>query len=84
MGFSIKKLYDFKGILQDVIKKNEPSLLARYLIELAQSFSNFYNDNKIICDDEDIKNARVYLTYGTGIVLKAGAKLLGIEMPDKM
>ena len=80
----IKKLYDFKGILQDVIKKNEPSLLARYLIELAQSFSNFYNDNKIICEEKELQEARVFLTYATGIVLKTGAKLLGIEMPDKM
>ena len=34
--------------------------------------------------DEKIKNARVYLTYATGTVLKIGMKLLGIEMPDRM
>ena len=80
----IKNLYEFNQTLQSVVEKNEPSILARYLIELAQSFSNFYNENKIICDDKELQEARVFLTYSTGIVLKTGAKLLGIEMPDKM
>ena len=43
----------------------------------------FY-ENKIICEDKDLQNARVYLTYCTNIMLKAGASLLGIQMPDKM
>ena len=38
----------------------------------------------IICDDENLQNARVYLTFATGKVLKDGAKLLGIQMPEKM
>lgn len=67
-----------------VVDKNEPSLLARYLIELAQSYSNFYNENKIIDDNKDIQNARVYLSYAVGNVLKTGAGLLGIQMPNKM
>ena len=67
-----------------IVEKNEPSLLARYLIELSQNYSNFYNDNKIIDDDKDIQNARVYLSKCVGTVLKTGAKLLGIQMPDRM
>lgn len=80
----IQTLYNFENILMSVVEKNEPSLLARYLIELAQSYSNFYNENKIIDDNKDIQNARVYLSYAVGNVLKTGASLLGIQMPDKM
>lgn len=80
----IRLLYEFEGILNDVVKKNEPSYLAKYLISLSQSYSNFYNNNKIIVDDKDVQNARVYLTQMVGEVLKTGAKLLGIEMPNKM
>ena len=54
------------------------------VIDLAKAFSNFYNDNKILVEDKDVQNARVYLTYAVGKVLKIGANLLGIEMPDKM
>ncbi len=80
----IKNLYKFEDILQVVIEKNEPSILARYLIDLAGSYSNFYNENKIIDEDRDVQNARVYLSYAVGTVLKTGASLLGLEMPNRM
>lgn len=81
----LSNLYNFENILMLVTKKNEPSLLARYLIELSQSFSNFYNENKIIDDsDKELQNARVFLTKAVGTVLKTGASLLGIQMPNKM
>ena len=80
----LKLIYNFEDILKQVTEKNEPSILARFLIELAKSYSSFYNENKIILDDKDVQNARIYLTYAVGKVLKQGASLLGIEMPEKM
>ena len=80
----IKLIYSFEDILVQVTEKDEPSILARYLIDLAKAFSSFYNENKIITEDIDTQNARIYLTYSVGKVLKIGSKLLGIEMPDKM
>ena len=80
----IKLLYSFEEVLEQVLEKSEPSILARFLIDLSKAYSSFYNENKIICDDKNIKNARLYLTMAVGKVLKQGAKLLGIEMPDKM
>ena len=80
----INIIYNFEDILKQVIEKSEPSILSRYLIDLAKAYSAFYNENKIICDDKSYQDARVYLTYAVGKVLKQGAKLLGIEMPDKM
>ena len=80
----INIIYNFEDILNQVVEKNEPSILSRYLIDLAKAFSSFYNDNKIINENQELQNARVYLTYMVGKVLKQGAKLLGIEMPNKM
>lgn len=80
----LKLIYNFEDVLIQVTEKNEPSILSRYLIDLAKAYSSFYNENKIIVDDKDIQNARVYLTYATGKVLKQGAELLGMQMPDKM
>ena len=80
----LKLIYNFEDILIQVTDKNEPSILARYLIELAKAYSSFYNENKIIVDDKDVQDARVYLTYAVSQVLKQGANLLGIEMPEKM
>ena len=79
----LKLIYNFEDILKQVTDKNEPSILSRYLIDVAKAYSTFYN-NKVIVDDEKVKNARVFLTYATGKILKIGANLLGIEMPEKM
>ena len=73
-----------KNLSSLAIEKNETSILARYLIDLSKAYSNFYNENKIICDDKNTQNARVFLTYAVGKTLKSGAKLLGMEMPEKM
>ena len=80
----LKSLYAFKETLEMTVEKNEPAILARYLIEVSQNYSNFYNDNKVLVEDEKVKNSRAYLTYAVGTVLKTGASLLGIQMPDKM
>ena len=80
----IKLLYDFHNILVQVTEKNEPSILSRYLIELAKAYSVFYNENRIMVEDVNIKNSRIYLTFAVGKVLKIGANLLGMDMPEKM
>ena len=80
----IKELYNFENIVKQAAEKNEAYIVSRYLITIAQLFSAFYSENKIICNDEAMQNARVYLTYCTNLILKTGAKLLGIQMPEKM
>ena len=80
----LKLIYSFEDILIQVTEKNEPSILSRYLIDLSKAYSSFYNENKIIDEDKDVQIARVYLTYATGKVLKQGAELLGMQMPEKM
>lgn len=80
----IKLIYSFQDTVIEATNKNEPSILARYLIDLAKAYSSFYNEYKIMSDIETEKNARLYLTYMVGLVLKIGMNLLGIEMPDKM
>ncbi len=80
----IKIIYNFQDILMQAAEKYEPYILARYLISLAQSFSSFYNENKIITEEKEVQNARLYLTYSVSIILKIGSELLGIQMPDRM
>lgn len=80
----LKLVYSYEEIIRNAAAKNEPSIISRYLIDLAKAFSSFYNENKIMVEDKDIQNARVYLTYITNRILKVGAGILGIQMPDKM
>ena len=80
----IRVLANFEEVLRSALEKNEPSFISRYLLDVAKAFSVFYNNNKIICDDEKMQNARVCLTYVTNKVLNRGLNLLGIQVPDKM
>ena len=81
---TLKLIYQFNDVIKSAAEKNEPSILARYLIDLSQSFSTYYNEHRIITEDKDVQNARLFLTYSVDTVLKTGAELLGMEMPERM
>ena len=80
----IKNLKEFPNVVVSSANKNEPSLISRHLIEIAKSFSRFYNEHQIICDDKDTQNARLALTKAVGIAIKNGLNILGIETPEQM
>ena len=80
----INAIATFEQTLELVAKKEEPSILARYLISLAQSFSTFYNNNHILGEEKSVQDARLYLANMVGNVLETGLNLLGIQVPDKM
>ena len=80
----VKQIYNFNNVLRDVVEKNEPYILSRYLIKLAQTYSDYYNTYKILSDDIDERNSRVYLVDIVANILKTGCSLLGIEMPEKI
>lgn len=73
---TVKILAIYPEIIKNAADKNEPSILSRYLINVAQSFSRFYNEHQIICDDIETKESRLILTKAAGIVIKNGLKLL--------
>ncbi len=80
----IKAIGSFDDVLISAVQKNEPSLLSRYLIDLAQSFSRFYNEHHILTEDKAVQDARLLLTDAVGIVIKEGLALLGIKCPSQM
>ena len=80
----IKLISVFQETIIYAMEKNEPSIIARYLLSLAKAYSVFYNQNKVVCDDLQTQNARIYLTYMTKVTLNNGLKLLGIDVPNKM
>ena len=80
----IKLISVFQETIISAMEKNEPSIIARYLLSLAKAYSVFYNQNKVVCDDLQTQNARIYLTYMTKVTLNNGLKLLGIDVPNKM
>lgn len=80
----VKKIDKFSEIIKKAALDTEPSILTRYLIEVATLFSRFYNNNQVIVQDKKLQEARCLLVYATGIVVKKGLSILGIECPNKM
>ena len=80
----VKEISNYEQTVIEAMSKNEPSIISRYLIDVAKLYASFYNQNKIICDDKNVQDARIYLTYMTKTTLTNGLALLGIEVPDQM
>ena len=80
----VKALDRFSSMLKKAAEEYEPSIVARYLIEIATLFSKFYAECPVIVEDTVLKEARCALVYATSLVIKKGLHILGIECPDKM
>ena len=79
----IKLLQDFPSIIQRAADKYDPSVVAKYAINLAQSFNKYYAHTRIL-DENPERDSRLALAYATGIVLKEALRLLGVDAPEKM
>ena len=64
--------------------QREPHALANYLRELATDYHAFYNQHKIIVDDEPLRQARLALCGAARVVLADGLKMLGVSAPQEM
>lgn len=80
----ISNIYYYKEKLIDATEKNEPYIITRHLIDLAQVFNKFYQSNQILTEDKTLKNSRLALVFVTKKILENGLKLLGIKAPNKM
>lgn len=81
----IKVLSDFNNNIKSSISYLEPSIITRYVIDIAKAFNKFYNSNNILnLEDENLKISRLILVYATTIVIKNALYLIGIETVDEM
>lgn len=62
----------------------DPSKIARFLFELAQSFNGFYQECPIIKSEGEVKNFRLSLITAVEKVMSKGLDLLGIKPVEKM
>ena len=80
----LKEISDFPHIVKEAAERYEPSVVARYAVDLAQAFNRFYTENRIMVDDENVRNARLTITAITRRILKDSLDLLGIGVVEKM
>ncbi len=80
----IKKIDGFSNAVLSAAERNEPYIITRFIVGLAQEFNRFYHECPILVDDNETKNARLLLTQSVNTVLKTGLNLLGMNAPVKM
>ena len=80
----VKAISAFPQAVKDAAEKYEPSIVARFAVDLAQKFNKFYFDCKILTAEGDKKNFRLALTAAALTALKNALALLGIGVPEKM
>ncbi|HFH9838150.1 TPA: arginine--tRNA ligase [Streptococcus suis] len=79
----IKHIQNFSAVVERAGDKFDPSLIAKYAINLAQAFNKYYAHTRIL-DESPERDSRLALAYATGVVLKEALRLLGVKAPEKM
>ena len=80
----IKEISAFKSTVERAANELAPSVIAKYLLTLAQSFNKFYSLEKINVDDEKVRNTNFAISKCVRIVLDEGLRLLGIHSLEEM
>ena len=80
----LRRLSEYPEVLANAAHDLAPHAVAFYLRELAGDFHTFYNADRVLVDDEQLKLARLALLAATRQVLENGLKILGVSAPQKM
>ncbi|TCS43200.1 arginine--tRNA ligase [Reinekea marinisedimentorum] len=80
----ITQLRRFPDVVVSAADSLEPSMVATYLKDLAGLFHSYYNSNKMLVEEDDIRNARLALSKAVAQVIASGLHLLGVSAPESM
>jgi arginyl-tRNA synthetase len=80
----MQRLSEFPEVIETAAVDLAPHSIANYLKDLASDLHSFYNEHKILVEDETTKLARLALISATQQVLRNGLELLGVSAPNKM
>lgn len=80
----LKKMADLPGEIATAARLMEPHRLARYVLDLAALFHSFYNSQRVLVDEENIRKVRLALVRSTKQVLANVLGILGVSAPERM
>jgi arginyl-tRNA synthetase len=79
----VRQLANFPAMIKRAVEEYEPSVIAKYAIQLSKSFNKYYAHTKVLTDDAE-KNSRLAMVASVAAVLKESLRLLGVKAPDEM
>ncbi len=77
-------LETFNKSIMTAMKKNEPHIVTRFVLDLAQAFNKFYHNSPILVEDDDLRAARLALVEAARQTIENALKILGMKAPQKM
>lgn len=80
----IKTLSRYPEIVETSAVFMEPHRITYYLMELAAAFHAYYSKHRVLADDADLAQARLYLVLAIQKIIRNGLRLLGVSAPEKM
>jgi len=80
----VSRLAEFPEIIELASKELSPHMIAFYLKDLASDFHSYYNAQRLLVDDENLKNARMALIFAIRQVIRTGLDLIGVSYPSSM
>jgi len=81
----IKLLSEFPEIITEAGENYSPAVISNYIYDLAKEYNQFYHAHPVIKEEnEEIRNLRVQISNQIADTIKKGAKLLGMEVPERM
>ena len=80
----LKVIGSFNKAILAAMRKNEPHIITRFVLDLAQAFNKFYHDNPILVDDVEVRKARLALVSATRQTIENALALLGMHAPERM
>jgi arginyl-tRNA synthetase len=79
-----RTLDSYPELLAKAAREAAPHDVAFYLRELAAQFHSYYNAERILVDDVDLRSARLALCAAVRQTLANGLSLIGVSAPEKM
>jgi len=80
----IKQMARYPEVIQTAAECMEPHRIAFYLMELAAAFHAYYNKHRVLTDDRQLADARLYLIRAIQTIIRNGLALLGVSAPSSM
>jgi len=80
----LQTLQQFAERIEQAMNRLEPSVISRYLLDLAQDFNRFYHSCHVLVDDLELCKARLALVHCVRITLRNGLRLIGLEAPERI
>lgn len=80
----LKVIGSFNKSILATMRKNEPHIITRFVLDLAQAFNKFYHDNPILVEDAELRKARLALVAATRQTIENALALLGMHAPERM